>query len=83
MSRCRSCGAAIVWARTATRRPMPIDPDPVPHGNVKYLRPGIVAVIDRSSIFDQHAEGPWYVSHFSTCPAADTWRGSRARGGAR
>jgi hypothetical protein len=31
---CRSCEAPIVWAKTANNRRMPLDPEPVPDGNV-------------------------------------------------
>lgn len=31
---CRACGAAIVWARTINDRPIPLDAEPNPAGNV-------------------------------------------------
>ena len=34
MSRCRSCGAEVVWSKTENDRNIPLDPEPVLGGNV-------------------------------------------------
>lgn len=62
-SRCTSCGAAIVWARTDTGRSMPLDPDPVEGGNVQLGADGVARVV--GPLF-----GGTHKSHFATCPQA-------------
>ena len=76
ITRCRSCGAAIIWATTtATGKPSPYNAEPDPTGGwvIMDAPGGPVAV---------HA-GPTAVghdrrtSHFATCRDADTWRKTR------
>jgi hypothetical protein len=86
VSTCRSCGAKVIWARTATSgKPMPVDAEPVDGGNV--LLSQVVAGVGtptatvvgntvQPSIFGD--DGPRYVSHFSTCPRADEHRTPRS-----
>lgn len=50
---CRSCSAAIVWAKSAAGRPMPLDATPEKRVVVEN---GVGRIVDA------------YVSHFSTCP---------------
>lgn len=85
MAACRSCGAPIRWTRTTQGKTMPIDAEPVEGGNViltgseSSTRAGsrvpVVRVID-----PQHPSlpgvdpGERFVSHFATCPHADSWR---------
>lgn len=77
---CRSCHAPILWAVTGKGSSMPVDPDPVPDGNLELLdtRPGMqprVVVVDpQQPTLD---ERPRYVSHFVTCPNADQHRRTR------
>lgn len=73
---CRSCGARIVWARTAADRAMPIDRDPVPDGNLVIIdrtRDGSPRVATAAP----EETRPKYRSHFSTCPNADQHRKPR------
>lgn len=67
---CSSCGAIVVWVVTGKGARMPLDPVPVPNGNVvrtgeqtvRYLKPG------------EAFAGNRYVSHFSSCPDASSHR---------
>lgn len=73
---CRSCGAWILWTRTAMGKDMPIDAVPVPDGNI-ILTPAGIAIYDKKP--DQVGlpgidDSPRYVSHFVTCPDAGKWR---------
>lgn len=70
MTRCRSCGAPIVWAVTAAGKRMPLDAEPVYAigSGVVSLNGDEVAVVERPR--------PLYVSHFATCPNADQHRRS-------
>lgn len=64
---CRTCGADLIWARSKTDKPIPLDAAPVADGNLElkngraiYVRPG------SPNLFGV----PRYVSHFATCPDA-------------
>lgn len=65
MSQCRSCSAPIIWIKTsATGKPMPLDRDPVPDGNV-VIRDGLAVVLTAEESPDTTRR---FLSHFSTCP---------------
>lgn len=76
VSRCRTCHQAIWWAQTGSGRRIPIDPEPVPDGNVVVEHPGdhgeaMVTVLGRPEEQQLYADvGPRYQSHFATCPQA-------------
>lgn len=79
---CRSCGAPIIWAVTeAARRLIPIDAQPVQNGNIELISPSdpreshIARVLGR--LGKTRSLGPLHVSHFSTCPNAETHRRAR------
>lgn len=69
------CGRPMRWVVTKNGKAMPIDPDPVPNGNVVfaegsdtdalYVKPGQREFGD---------ERPRYVSHFATCQYARDFR---------
>lgn len=67
LSRCASCQAEILWLRTVNNKAMPVDPEPVPNGNV-VIEGETARVLRRG---EEHP-GPRYKSHFATCttPAA-------------
>ena len=70
-SKCRSCGAAILWAYTPSLRRMPVDAEPVDDGTLALtpydgqLKVEVVGV---------HPSEPRYRAHFVTCPDAEGWR---------
>lgn len=65
---CRSCGAAIRWVYTASGRKMPIDAEPASDGNLEIVRG--VAQLAQTDLFGNAPCGPFYISHFATCPNA-------------
>jgi len=73
--KCRSCQAPVIWALTAAAHtPIPIDPDPVPTGNlVLEQHPKVVAPV-AVFVTQETAGAVRYVSHFVTCPQAGRWR---------
>lgn len=81
MSKCRSCGAEIIWIKTAGGRNMPCNAQKVTYSET--LPPGtlrgVTLVTERGTIvrtiFDPAGDKVGYVSHFATCPSAGTWRG--------
>lgn len=76
--RCRSCGAPVIWRKhVRTGRPMPIDWEPSPKGNLVLLG------ADSYGLVASGLEGSpgCHLSHFATCPKADDWRRKRPSGG--
>lgn len=78
-SECRSCHASIIWVRTERGKRMPLDAEPVDATratrSVFVLRElendgGPLAV----AAWGLEGTEPHYISHFSTCPNADTHR---------
>jgi hypothetical protein len=69
-SRCRACKRVIRWAKTENRRPIPVDPDPVPDGNLVITAQGIAHVLRKN----EEPTGLTYVSHFSTCSNRDQFQ---------
>jgi hypothetical protein len=73
--RCRSCGAAILWALTPAGRRVPLDAEPVeyeaPAGRYAVLWPadgGTPVAVHRPAL---------YLTHFATCPNAASHRKPR------
>ena len=79
---CRSCSASIRWALTTKGRRIPLDPDPVPDGNL-VLVDGVAYSLPALATLRPELEVPAerFVSHFATCPQAGDHRG-RKRGDA-
>lgn len=78
-SKCKGCGAEIVWIKTDKGKSMPCDPDPVPYWERRGA-PGKV-VTPNGIVVSCDFEGPretstgiGYVFHFSTCPKANDFR---------
>ena len=68
-SRCSSCGALILWGRTANDKAIPLDAISTPDGNMVIERGFAVAFQPLL-----HASYPRYTAHFATCPHADEHR---------
>lgn len=75
---CKGCGELMTWVNTTQGRAMPLDPAPVPNGNVVIVRDGgggLLAEYLRRT--DTPAPGtPRYQSHFSSCPERARFRRS-------
>jgi hypothetical protein len=71
--KCRSCGAPVVWCKTADGKRMPVDAGPTPDGNlIVFAASGevrSVAAADRPTF-----AGQLHKSHFASCPQAGKWR---------
>lgn len=87
---CKSCGAPVVWVKTAAGQKMPLDP-PRRRGVASSAAPeGLprVSVVDdggRVVQIVEHDEGDIWgrVSHFATCPNASEHRRPREARGER
>ena len=67
MAFCKGCGANIDWHKTADGKNVPVDPEPVPNGNL-HFEAGLV-------VYGKATDGrKLYVSHFATCPKAADFR---------
>ena len=79
-SRCRGCGAEIVFVKSEKGKFIPCDPKMVPY----WERPGAagkVVLQQNGKVISCDFEGPrheltgfGYISHFSTCPRANAFR---------
>lgn len=69
MGTCRSCGASVIWAKTAKGKSMPLEAVPPSEGNVRVNKDGVAE-------YGAKGSGP-YVSHFATCKDAPLWRKPR------
>jgi hypothetical protein len=71
-SHCRSCDASVIWVKTEKGKWMPLDAEPVdPFDPVTFVLREDVALAVPSGVFEDE---PHYVSHFATCPDAESWR---------
>lgn len=77
MSKCKSCGAEIIWIKTATGRMMPCNAQKIsyrstfPRGNLTLITPdGKITMGTPDPDSDKYG----YESHFATCPAAAKFR---------
>lgn len=74
-TKCRSCGAEMIMARTIKGAWMPIDAEPVPDGSLVITTQKGGTMV-RPMAPGEDAERR-YVSHFATCPQAGAWRVKR------
>ena len=65
LSKCRTCDAWIVWARTEGNKRIPLDPEPVLNGNIVLEAEGSIA-----RVVPPRPDVKRYNSHFVTCPNA-------------
>lgn len=78
MGSCNSCGAPIRWERTTAGKRIPLDPAPVPDGNVVIVDNGdgttMAMVLAGVALRLSGDAVPKFKSHFATCPDADSHR---------
>jgi len=79
MSKCRSCGAEIMWIKTVNGKNMPVDAEPVyfhqdPSGAEIFVTKGGAVVHGITAKPGENDVSTGYNSHFATCPFADQHR---------
>ena len=78
MSKCKSCGAEIIWIKSARGKMMPCNPQKIryrnayPMGNTKLLVTPEGEIV--TGTIDPSSDTYGYESHFATCPAASRFR---------
>lgn len=78
-SKCRGCGAEIIWIGTLGGKSMPCDADPVYYkehskGSERIVTPNGVTISCEIIDDPQNATGVGYVPHWSTCPNAQDFK---------
>lgn len=69
---CSACGAPIVFARSANDRPIPLNAEPDPNGNIWVSADGRAHYRSKANPIPDGAER--YTSHFIDCPQAAQFR---------
>lgn len=79
IDKCKSCSAAIVWAKTSAGKLIPIDAAPAADGNIRLWKgPSTGEWLALYRPKPPQGE-PLYKSHFATCPDAQKFRRPRAK----
>lgn len=65
MASCKSCEASITWAKSAAGKAMPLELDAA---GTWVIVDGVARQLEIGD------EGPFYKSHFASCPQASSWR---------
>lgn len=79
MARCKACGAPIIWIQMKSGKLMPCNSEPIPYkenpsGKHQFVTgQGEVVTADIYPGSDKYG----YVSHYATCPEADSFRRAR------
>lgn len=82
MAKCRGCGAEIIWIKTPAGKSMPCDSEPVPYwqkagASGKVVTPNGEVISCEFSGELSRATGRGYIPHWSTCPAAGSFKKNR------
>lgn len=73
-AQCDSCSEPIYWVYTDERERMPIDVEPVEHGNLLLSPANVPPSVTVVSKAGRPPGTKLYVSHFATCRHADQHR---------
>ena len=81
-SKCRSCGAEIIWIKTFSGKKMPVDAAivnffPDPEGKELFVMENGAVVHGIKALPGEVHYYPGHISHFATCPNADQHRRRR------
>ena len=76
---CRSCGAEIVWAVTASGRNMPVDAAPSDAGTITLTQAGTKNRAEVSGPPNLLDDRPRHTSHLATCEFASSHRKPRKK----
>lgn len=75
-TRCKSCGAEIIWIQMKSGKAMPCDDEPIPYREL--FSGGMKLVTEQGEVvtgaYDGTSKTVAYTSHFATCPNANRHR---------
>lgn len=79
MTKCKSCGAEIIWIKMASGKNMPVDAKPISYQIAVPGATGARTLVTPngrvvSCFFDPGSDLKGYTSHFATCPNANQHR---------
>lgn len=79
MSKCKACGAEVIWIRTLKGKNMICDKEPVMYWGKKGSKQKVITKNGEvlSCVFEgdpQQATGIGFIPHWSTCPSANNFR---------
>lgn len=75
---CSSCGAEIFFAYTEAGAKMPLDAAPIAEPVAGAYRLEGHNAIAAAPLLEDHS-GPWYMTHFATCPTAGLHKTKRSK----
>lgn len=82
VTQCRGCGANIVFIKSVAGKTIPCNAEEIAYvqkadGDLKIVTPNGEVLSGSVPDDPQKATGIGYISHFATCPAADSFRKAR------
>lgn len=82
VTKCRGCGADIVFIKSVAGKTIPCNAESISYvqkadGDLKIVTPNGEVLSGSAAEDPQKATGIGYISHFATCPAADSFRKAR------
>lgn len=75
--KCTACDQPVIWAFTEQNKRTPVDPIPDETGTIE-----LTGSLPRAHVMSKRGRWPGqklYVSHWHTCPHAETFRAKRVR----
>ena len=70
---CKGCRAPVIWRNTPSGATMPLDPEPVEEAVGTYVIVSASHCRPSEPMFDA-PDAVHYMSHWATCPVADTFK---------
>lgn len=84
MTKCKDCGAEIIWIKTKAGKNMPCDATPIwyiadPAGKGRLVTEAGETIRCTFAENTETATGWGYIPHWSTCPAAEHFRRNKQK----
>jgi hypothetical protein len=81
-TKCRACGAEIMFIKSVAGKTIPVNAEQITYeqkagGSMKVVTPNGEVISGELAGDPQKATGIGYISHFATCPEADSFRKKR------
>lgn len=81
-TKCRACGAEIMFIKSVAGKTIPVNAEQITYeqkagGSMKIVTPNGEVISGELPVDLQKATGIGYISHFATCPEAESFRKKR------